>query len=190
MREAEAAARLESPHVVSVLEIGTTAGEIPFIAMERLRGFDLAHHLRRHRRLGIPNVLVLVQEIAAGLDAARAAGIVHRDIKPHNLFLSERDGHFAWKVLDFGVSKLAGRSGTLTRGHVVGTPGYMAPEQARGEEVDHRADLYALAAIAYRALTGQPPFTAKDVPATLHEVVYRMPAQPSTILDLPADIDD
>jgi hypothetical protein len=190
MREAETAAKLESPHVVSVLEIGTTAGEIPYIAMERLRGFDLAHHLRRQRRLGLPNVLVLVEQIALGLDAARAAGIVHRDIKPHNLFFAERDGHFAWKILDFGVSKLAGQSNTLTRGHVVGTPGYMAPEQARSEHVDHRADLYALAAIAYRCLTGQPPFTAKDIPATLHEVVYCMPPQPSLQVELPPEVDD
>jgi hypothetical protein len=190
VREAETAAKLDSPHVVSVLEVGTTAGEIPFIAMERLRGVDLAHHLRRHRRLGLPNVLILVEQIARGLEAARAAGIVHRDVKPHNLFLAERDGHFAWKILDFGVSKLAGHTGTLTRGHVVGTPGYMAPEQARGEEVDHRADLYALSAIAYRCLTGQPPFTAKDIPATLHEVVYRMPPQPSSLVTLPPEVDD
>jgi serine/threonine-protein kinase len=190
LREAEAAAKLDSEHVVAVLEVGTTAGEIPFLAMERLRGFDLAHHLRRKRRLGAAEVVALVQQIGAGLEAARQAGIVHRDIKPHNLFLAERaDGRRAWKVLDFGVSKLAGRSGTLTKGHVVGTPGYMAPEQARGEDVDWRADLYAVAAIAYRCLTGHPPFTGKDVPTTLYDVVYKMPTRPSTLAEVGLDLE-
>ncbi|MCE9580461.1 MAG: protein kinase [Deltaproteobacteria bacterium] len=189
LREAEAAAKLECPNVVAVLEVGTTAGELPFIAMERLRGFDLAHHLRRRRRLAVAEVVTLVEQIAIGLAAAQAAGVVHRDIKPHNLFLAERDGLLTWKVLDFGVSKLAGNGGTLTKGHVVGTPGYMAPEQARGEDVDWRVDVYALAAIAYRCLTGHPPFTGKDVPTTLYDVVYKMPAQPSQLALLPPDVE-
>jgi hypothetical protein len=189
VRETQVAARIDSPNVVAVLEVGTTTGEIPFLAMERLRGFDLAHQLRRHRTLPMPQVVELVAQIAAGLDAARAAGIVHRDLKPHNLFLSERDGRFTWKVLDFGVSKLTSHHGTLTQGHVVGTPGYMAPEQARGDDVDHRADVYALTAIIYRALTGHPPFTGKDVPSTLYDVVYKQPTQPSMLAQLPSDID-
>ncbi len=189
LREAEAAAKLECPNVVGVLEVGTTAGELPFIAMERLRGFDLAHHLRRRRKLEVAEVVSLVEQIAIGLAAAQAAGVVHRDIKPHNLFLAERDGVLTWKVLDFGVSKLAGNGGTLTQGHVVGTPGYMAPEQARGEDVDWRVDVYALAAIAYRCLTGHPPFTGKDVPSTLYDVVYKMPAQPGQLAHLPPDVE-
>jgi hypothetical protein len=189
LRETEAAAKLESPHVVEVLEVGTTAGEIPFLAMERLRGFDLAHTLRRRRKLTIAQTVSLARQIGEGLRVAREAGIVHRDLKPHNLFLAEaKDGVLSWKILDFGVSKL-GRSGTLTRGHVVGTPGYMAPEQARGEEVDFRADLYSLAAICYRCLTGHPPFTGKDVPTTLYDVVYKMPTRPSAIAELPTDVD-
>jgi serine/threonine-protein kinase len=189
LREAEAAAKLDSPNVVAVLEVGTTAGELPFIAMERLRGFDLAHHLRRRRRLALAEVVTLVEQIAVGLGAAQAAGVVHRDVKPHNLFLAEREGQLTWKVLDFGVSKLASSAGTLTKGHVVGTPGYMAPEQARGEEVDWRVDVYALAAIAYRCLTGHPPFTGKDVPTTLYDVVYKMPVQPSLLAHLPLDVE-
>ena len=188
LRETEAAARLDCEHVVSVLEVGTTAGEIPFLAMERLRGFDLAHHLRRKRKLTLAQTVAMVRQIGEGLRAARDAGIVHRDLKPHNLFLSERDGKLTWKVLDFGVSKV-GRSGTLTKGHVVGTPGYMAPEQAKGDEVDWRADLYALAAICYRCLTGHPPFTGKDVPSTLYDVVYKMPTKPSALTELTHDID-
>jgi serine/threonine-protein kinase len=188
LREAQTAARLDCPHVVRVLEVGTTAGAVPFLAMERLRGHDLAHQLRRQRRLQLPQTKVLVDQIAIGLEAARVAGIVHRDLKPHNVFFSEEGGLRRWKILDFGVSK-SGGSGTLTQGHVVGTPAYMAPEQARGEDVDHRADVYSLAAIIYRAVTGHPVFTGKDVPATLHDVVYAVPTRPSTLAQLPADVD-
>jgi serine/threonine-protein kinase len=188
LREAHTASRLDCPHIVRVLEVGTTAGEIPFLAMERLRGHDLAHQLRRQRRLQLPQTKILVDQVAIGLEAARVAGIVHRDLKPHNVFFAEEGGLRRWKILDFGVSK-AGGSGTLTQGHVVGTPAYMAPEQARGEDVDHRADVYSLAAIIFRAVTGHPVFTGKDVPTTLYEVVYRVPTRPSTLAPLSSDID-
>jgi serine/threonine-protein kinase len=188
IREAETASKLASANVVRVLQVGTTAGEVPFLAMERLRGHDLAQQLRRVRKLALPDAAALAREIAAGLEAARAAGIVHRDLKPHNLFFAEIDGGRVWKILDFGVSK-SGGSGTLTKGHVIGTPAYMAPEQAKGEDVDHRADVYSLAAILYRAVTGHPAFTGKDVPTTLYDVVFRIPTQPSMLATLPADVD-
>jgi len=185
VREADTASRLDTPFVVRVLEVGTTGGDVPYLAMERLRGHDLAHQLRRQRRLKLQDALIVADHVAQGLEAARIAGIVHRDLKPHNIFLSH-DGR--WKILDFGVSK-AGGSGTLTKGHVIGTPAYMAPEQARGEDVDHRADVYSLAAILYRSVTGHPAFTGKDIPTTLYDVVYRVPTQPSLLSTLPADID-
>ncbi len=188
IREAEITARLVTPYIVRVLEVGTTAGEVPFLAMERLRGNDLAHQLRRQRRLQLPAARSIAEQVALGLEAARNAGIVHRDLKPHNIFLAESDGTRRWKILDFGVSK-SGSHGTLTQGHVVGTPAYMSPEQARGEDVDHRADVYSLAAILYRSITGHPAFTGKDVPTTLYDVVYRIPTQPSVLAQLPADID-
>ncbi len=190
IREAEVTAGLDSPHLVGVYEVGLTSGEIPFIAMERLRGKDLAHHLRRVRRMAPSQTVELCREVARGLAVAHAAGVIHRDLKPHNLFLAEKQGVHVWKLLDFGVSKLASRGGTLTAGHVIGTPAYMAPEQARGEDVDLRADGYALAAIAYRCLTGHPAFTGKDVPTTLYDVVYKMPTRPSLLAaELGADID-
>lgn len=111
---------------------------------------------------------------------------MHRDLKPHNVFFAQPAE--VWKILDFGVSKVGG-TGTLTKGHVVGTPAYMAPEQARGEDVDHRADVYSLAAILYRAVTGHPAFASKDVPTTLYDVVFRVPTQPSIHASLPADVD-
>ncbi len=183
VRETELAGSIQSPHVVRVLEVGYTEGEVPYLAMERLRGRDLAHHLRKHRRLSVNKAVTLVREIGAGLEAARAAGIVHRDIKPQNLFLAQVGNRSAWKILDFGVSKLADHSGTLTKGHVVGTPTYMAPEQAQGGDVDYRADVYGLGAIAFRALTGHPPYSGKDLPTTLYEVVYSMPPRPSALHD-------
>jgi len=188
VREAQTASKLDCPNVVRVLEVGTTQGEVPFLAMERLRGHDLAHQLRRQRRIALPAAVTLVDHIAAGLEAAREAGIVHRDLKPHNVFLAEQGGAHRWKILDFGVSKQGG-SGTLTQGHVVGTPAYMAPEQAKGEDVDHRADVYSLAAIVYRSVTGHPAFTGKDVPSTLYDVVYRVPTQPSMLAPVPGDVD-
>ena len=189
IREAQTASKLDCANVVRVLEVGTTAGEVPFLAMERLRGHDLAHQLRRHRKLALHQAKSFANEIAVGLEAARAAGIVHRDLKPHNVFHAEaRDGTRVWKILDFGVSKV-GESGTLTKGNVVGTPAYMAPEQACGENVDHRADVYSLAAILYRSVTGHPAFTGKDVPTMLYDVVYRVPTQPSLLASLPADVD-
>ncbi|HEY5928068.1 MAG TPA: serine/threonine-protein kinase [Kofleriaceae bacterium] len=185
MREAQTASKLDTPFVVRVLEVGTTAGEVPYLAMERLRGHDLAHQLRRKRRLELDAASMVADHVAQGLEAARVAGIVHRDLKPHNVFLAQ---DAKWKILDFGVSKEGG-SGTLTRGHVIGTPAYMAPEQARGENVDHRADVYSLAAILYRSVTGHPAFSGKDVPTTLYDVVYRVPTQPSLLAAVPADVD-
>ena len=186
MREAQTASKLSTPFVVRVLEVGTTQGEVPYLAMERLRGHDLAHQLRRQRRLKLEDARIVADHVAQGLEAARVAGIVHRDLKPHNVFLHASEG--TWKILDFGVSKEGG-SGTLTKGHVIGTPAYMAPEQARGENVDHRADVYSLAAILYRSVTGHPAFSGKDVPTTLYDVVYRVPTQPSLLTSVPADVD-
>jgi serine/threonine-protein kinase len=177
-REAHAAAALDSPHVVRILEIGTES-TIPYIAMERLEGIELAALLQERRSLPLGEVVGLVEQLARGLDAARLAGVVHRDMKPHNVFQARQaDGSDVWKILDFGVSKLANNDGTLTRDQVIGTPTYMAPEQARGGRVDHRADVYGLAAIAYRALTGRTLFSAREIPTIVHDVVYRMPPRP------------
>ncbi|HEX7701775.1 MAG TPA: serine/threonine-protein kinase, partial [Kofleriaceae bacterium] len=117
---------------------------------------------------------------------ARAAGMVHRDIKPPNIFRT-RDG--TWKLLDFGVAVLGDSSGTLTQGGVIGTPGYMAPEQAKGESVDHRADVYAVGAVLYRCITGRAPFSGTDHAAMLYAMVHDMPIRPGAIAHLDRDVD-
>ena len=190
LREMKAVSSIDTPYVVRVLEASHTDGGIPYLAMERLIGSDLAQILREKNRLSPNEVCTLVSQIGTGIEAARIAGIVHRDIKPQNLFLAQQpNGNPVWKILDFGVSKLQNSGGTLTEG-VVGTPAYMAPEQARGKTVDYRSDLYSLAAVAYRALTGRPAFLASDIPSTMYDVVYSMPIRPTALVDLPNDMDD
>ncbi len=190
-REAQAAGALDSPYAVKVLQSSSPEERLPYLAMELLEGHDLAFWLRKRRRLSIREVVELVSQVGPVIDLAAHASIVHRDIKPQNLFRHEpRDGIYQWKILDFGMSTLGENAGTLTGGHVVGTPAYMAPEQARGKPVDSRADLYSLAAVAYRCLTGRAPFSAKDVPSLLYAVVYDTPPQPSSIVDLPPQLDD
>jgi eukaryotic-like serine/threonine-protein kinase len=178
LREVRIAGAIDSPHVVRVLGAATPSDPMPYLAMEKLSGQTLSRLLRDGRSLADEAVDALVAQIGSVLDLAREAGIVHRDIKPQNLFLTYDN---VWKVLDFGVALLAETSGTLTRGAAIGTPAYMAPEQARGETVDHRADLYAFGAVLYRALTGRAPFAARDTPSLLYAVNHDMPLRPSSL---------
>jgi serine/threonine-protein kinase len=188
-REAKATSALDSPHVVRILEAANENAELPYLAMEMLQGTTLAEILRADPKLAPVDVLQLVRQVGSAIDGASAIGVVHRDLKPQNLY---RIGELAtvWKVLDFGVASLSEDTGTLTQGGVVGTPSYMAPEQAQGRRVDGRADVYALAAVAYRSLTGRHPFNAPDTPALLYAVVHKMPTRPRELSeDLPEDID-
>ncbi|HEY5925355.1 MAG TPA: serine/threonine-protein kinase [Kofleriaceae bacterium] len=178
LREVRVAGSINSPHVVKVLGASTPSDPMPYLAMEKLAGQTLSRLLRDGRSLADTSVASLVEQICAVLELARDAGIVHRDIKPQNLFLTYDN---VWKVLDFGVALLAETSGTLTRGAAIGTPAYMAPEQARGETVDHRADLYAFGAVLYRAITGRAPFAARDTPSLLYAVNHDMPLRPSAL---------
>jgi serine/threonine-protein kinase len=192
LREGQAASRLEQPNVVTIYEVGTLgANGSPYIAMELLRGHDLGWHLRQRGSLPVDEVVSLAEQVGLGLEAARAAGIVHRDLKPQNLFLAQQHAAApAWKILDFGVSRLAGTTGTLTMDQIVGTPGYMSPEQAGGREATHRSDVFSFGAVVYRALTGQPAFSGPDTPQVLYQVVYRNPPRPSRLVPgLPTDLD-
>jgi len=187
LREVRAVRALRSSHVVRVLAASEESDPIPYLVMERLNGQTLAQLLQSS-----PPPIQLIEmlsEVGDALEEAWRNGVVHRDLKPHNLFLAEVPRGHAWKVLDFGIAALADHGGTLTEGRIVGTPAYMAPEQARGERVDHRADLYALAAIAYRWLTGRPTCSGDDAHATLYQVVHGAPVRPTTLVDLPPDVD-
>jgi serine/threonine-protein kinase len=181
MREVDIASTLQVDNVVKVLEIPDAEAPIPYLAMERLVGETLSAKLRKKARPKLEEASTMVREVAAGIGAAHEAGIVHRDLKPQNIFCHRKEGQKVWKILDFGVSKLMDQSGTLTKDQMVGTPTYMAPEQARGREVDARADLYSLGIISYRVLTGRPAFSGRDLPSILMAVTYDMPPQPSEI---------
>ncbi len=190
VREARIAASLDVPNVVRVIEASDENAVLPYLVMERLEGQDLGAYLKQVERISKREAVELVRQVARGLDAAHAAGIVHRDLKPQNLFRAIVGSRVVWKVLDFGVSKLLESSGTLSEGVVVGTPQYMAPEQARGHLVDRRADFYSLGLIMYRALTGRPAFIVSDVRALLAVAAERMPPRPSAVAPLPSEVDD
>ncbi|MEO8846701.1 MAG: serine/threonine-protein kinase [Kofleriaceae bacterium] len=177
-REMEIAARLVSPNIVKVFAVSPPDAPVPYIAMERLQGTDLAKRLRTEQRLAPDELTLLIDQVAHGLEVARLAGVVHRDLKPHNLFQHD---HSTWKILDFGVSKVMDSEGTLTGEGIVGTPQYMAPEQASGGHVTHLADVYALGAIAYRCLTGRSPFKGKDLAELVYQVVHQAPERPSSL---------
>jgi serine/threonine-protein kinase len=184
LRELRTAAAIRSPNIVEVLEVGEQP--VPYLVMERLEGHTLAEILRGRRNLSPPEVVDLVRQVGNGITAAGAAGIIHRDLKPQNVFLDRG----VWKILDFGIARAVDQGDTLTSGHVVGTPSYMAPEQASGGSVDHTADLYALSAIAFRAITGQPPYPPGEVAETLYKVVHTAPPRPSSLTtSLPPEVD-
>ena len=172
----------------SPLLVATMNGHFD-LAMELLEGTELAARLRSDERLPLTEVSRLAKHIASGLDTAHAAGIIHRDLKPQNLFYVERTK--TWKILDFGVSKFTHDHKSLTgHGKVVGTPGYMAPEQARGKPVDRRTDVFALGSVLYRCLTGSQAFVGSDIPSILYRIVYKSPAPPTALTDgLPQQID-
>lgn len=161
LHEARAAARLADPAIVRVFDFGKTQFGDPFLVMEVLRGEDLASALRRKERLSATRAIRILLPVIRALGLAHLHGIVHRDLKPENIFLTKSaDGRIQPKLLDFGIAKLKDiRSLRLTMdGSVMGSPLYMAPEQARGEDVDERADIWALCVVLYEIITGQPPF--------------------------------
>jgi eukaryotic-like serine/threonine-protein kinase len=166
-REAIAAGRIEHRNVAKAMDFGRLSDGAFYLAMEYVKGKRLTELIGRGP-LEPGNALEIARQIAEAINAAHQAGVVHRDLKPDNVMIADSDGHRCWvKVLDFGVAKLAtddasGGSPITRYGAIIGTPEYMAPEQAGGGVVDHRADLYALGVILYELLAGRPPFSADD----------------------------
>lgn len=174
--EAQAAARINSPHVVNVLDFGED-GDRLYIAMEYLVGEDLGSFLERAPRLSVEVTARILAHACRGLGRAHALGIAHRDIKPENLFLcgDVDDEGFVVKILDFGVAKLAQKSGApggTNAGQLIGSPAFMSPEQARGlPEVDGRSDLFSLGVVAYHCLTGTTPFPGESLTDILFGII-------------------
>jgi serine/threonine-protein kinase len=167
LREARAAAAVVHEHVVSVFAVVETAG-LPFLVMEYVPGRSLQDRLDQQGPLGLVEILRIGMQTAAGLAAAHAQGLVHRDVKPANILLE--NGVERVKLTDFGLARAAADAGLTQSGVVAGTPHYMAPEQAGGEATDHRADLFSLGSTLYAMCTGYPPFRAESPLAVLRRV--------------------
>lgn len=169
-REARSAGQLVHPNIITIFDMGEDEGR-PFIVMELLEGLTLNKHLERPDAADIEAKIDLMIQICEGLQAAHNHGIFHRDIKPGNL-LVRSNGEL--KIVDFGIARLASSNMTAS-GLIVGTPDYMSPEQARGQEVDQRSDIFSAGAVFYLMLTGRKPFAAPDLTAVLAKVQSEAP---------------
>jgi serine/threonine-protein kinase len=184
LQEARSASRICHENVIDISDFGQSAEGYVYIAMEYLEGKDLGQVVRAEGALAWPRVRDIVMQICRALRAAHDKNIVHRDMKPENIFLIHREGRPEFvKILDFGIAKIMGldpNGPRLTRtGTVFGTPEYMAPEQAEGKEADYRADVYAVGCIAYHLVTGRTPFIADNFMAMLTKHMTEDPVPPS-----------
>ncbi len=188
-QEAEAAATLSHPNVVGVFDVGRTADGYSYLACELLSGLDLDQYLETRGRLNVHAAVSVALQICDALSTAHAQNIVHRDLKPQNVFLlNGDDGELPArprvKLLDFGLSRFLDHTDTqLTKtGTVMGTPAFMAPEQATGNRGDHRVDVYGIGVILYASLTGQPPFLEETLPAMLVAVMTEEAPRPTKLV--------
>jgi serine/threonine-protein kinase len=195
-REAEAAAQLRSPHTVDLYDFGVTEDQTLYLVMEFLDGMDLESLVRQHGPMPAPRVVHVLRQVCDSLEEAHARGLVHRDIKPANIHLGQvgcREDFV--KVLDFGLVKTTSigtaQSLATLEDVIMGTPAYMAPEMALGENVDARADLYALGCVAYYLLTGEQVFSGDSVLKVITQHLQAVPVPPSerTALPIPAALE-
>ena len=170
-REAKAVARMTHPNIVTVFDLGTHADGSPFLAMELLKGQDLREAMRSALPLSHQEKISVVIQVLGGLGHAHREGIVHRDIKPANVFINLEG---TVKIMDFGVARLQTASMTRT-GRVVGTADYMSPEQAQGEHVDGRSDLFSVGCMLFELVAGSQPFHAESMMATLYKIIHEEP---------------
>ena len=186
-REAKSASLLNHPNSIQIIDSGQDQYGTLYIAMELLNGRDLAQVIRDDFPLNLPRIVRVMSQVLSALDEAHVQGVIHRDLKPSNIMLIERRGEKDFvKVCDFGIAKAQGpdakedRSAMLTiQGLVCGTPEYMAPEQARAEPLDGRADLYSAAVILYQLVTGDIPFRADSPMGIVSRHLSEMPVPPS-----------
>ena len=191
LREAEATSALHHPNIVDVFDVDQLPDGRPYIVAELLEGQQLGEYFERKGKLSVDEAVAICRPICYALIAAHDKDIVHRDIKPENLFLVGEGAQRTSKVLDFGISRVGDAAGSKTKtGMILGTPAYMPPEQARGLRVDHRADVYALGAILYEAVTGKAPFESDDPVSTLGAVLTQAPVAPRCFApDLPPGLE-
>ena len=190
VREARAAAALTNDHIVRIYQVGEHKG-IPYLTMPLLHGQTLNERLKEGTRLSNEEILRIGREVAEGLAAAHAQGLIHRDIKPANIWLEEGSGRV--KILDFGLARAANEAARLTQdGSILGTPAFMAPEQASGSEnLDHRSDLFSLGSVLYRMVTGRLPFPAENMAELMLALVRRDPVPPRELdAGLPQALND
>jgi serine/threonine-protein kinase len=185
-REAKVASQLTDPHVVPIHRHGEIDGQL-FLDMRLVDGDDLSRVLRRDGPPGPDAAVRVVEQVASALDAAHDAGLVHRDVKPANVFLTRRD-RFAY-LGDFGIARDATSSTLTATGTTLGTLDYMAPERFLGRPVDARADVYALACLLYETLTGRKPFAGDELPALMNAHLNLPPPRPSDLRRLPPGLD-
>jgi serine/threonine-protein kinase len=178
-REAEVCSRLRHQHIVEVVDFNVTPDGRPYIAMEHLEGEDLSARLQRVGPAPLPWAVYVLDQVAAALAEAHQKGVVHRDLKPQNIFLCDREGRDDYvKLLDFGISKLQGAQSMLTGSHaIMGTPFYMSPEQSGAIEqpVDLRTDVFALGVITFEMLSGQLPFTGENLAQIILKIAMKDP---------------
>jgi serine/threonine protein kinase len=173
LREARTTAAIKHDNVVTIYQVGEERGSA-YMAMELLQGTTLDAWLKKDKRLSWSQIVRIGRETARGLAAAHEKGLVHRDVKPANLWLEAPNGRV--KILDFGLARPAKASFGITDfGVAVGTPMYMSPEQARGETVDHRSDLFSLGGVLYRLISGRPPFPGKSAMSVMVAVIHQDP---------------
>ncbi len=183
LREARSAGRLQHPHIVTVYDVGEHQGQ-PFIAMEYVKGETLGEVIGRRAPLSIVGKLTLMEDLCAGLDYAHNEGLVHRDIKPANLMVTS--GTDGLKILDFGIARGSGDSGLTEVGTMIGTPNYMSPEQASGQTVDQRSDIFAVGAVIYETIAYRQAFPGKEWQVVLPSILNESPA-PLTQIDATLD---
>src|SRR5918995_6111638 len=189
LREARAASALDHPHIATVYEIGDHAGQ-PFIAMAHYAGETLAARIA-HGQMPVGEIARILAQLADALDAAHTAGIVHRDLKPANVMLTPTG---QLKVLDFGLARIdLGETATqlTASGSTVGTAAYMSPEQAAGETVDARSDVWSLGVVTYEMLAGRPVFDGTSALAIIHAVMTATPPRVRTLRpDVPPELEE
>jgi hypothetical protein len=195
IQEARSAAAVRSAHVVQVFDYGSEGG-VPYIAMELLDGENLDSRLGARGTLTPAELSKLFSELARGISQAHAIGVIHRDLKPGNIFLAREGEHEVTKIVDFGIAKVKASALRLTQGigtqlgTLLGTPQYMSPEQVRGaSSIDHRTDLWALAVIACECLTGRCPFSGATIGDLTVQICTERPAAPSSLGNVPAGFD-